>query len=163
MLSQRPQATPLQLIAALTESTDRLTLAADVSRNTTLGYGTVDAAEATSRVNVPKSTAQAYGFAPVSRGAHLFPGSPLEVITDYEARRCEDGTPGTTPLYRLTKNGEQFHSISQTEVWMAQLYLGWQVSLFAEVCLEQPHDTATSARTLDLAKEFQNNYDHIGY
>jgi subtilisin family serine protease len=159
MLSTRPDATPLQLIAALTENTNRLSLGSNVSRTTTLGYGSTDGYKAASRLVTPHDTAHLYRFSPVSTGAHLAPSAPAEVSGTDAVQKCEDGHPGSTPVFEIYKPGSHFFTISQTEVWLAQR-AGYQSSLFAEACLQQPHDTTDSMRNLNLFKEFRNIYEH---
>jgi hypothetical protein len=153
--SQQPTTTPLQLIAELTENTNRLTLPAGTSRTTQLGYGAVDAAKATTRAVSARNTAFLYGFTPVSKGAYLTPNAPLEVAANYIVQRCEDGQIGTTPLFELAKATNAFYTISQVEVWQAQ-NAGYQSRLFAEVCLQQPQDTTATIRQLNIFKEFGN-------
>ncbi|MGH8464014.1 MAG: S8 family peptidase, partial [Pseudomonas sp.] len=160
LLSQRPTATPLQLIAGLTENTNRLTLAATVPRTTLLGYGSVDATKATGRFATAQSLPYAYSFTPVSKGATLAPNSPAEVFSGYLVQNCSAEQPGSTPLYELTRAGSTFFTVSQVEVWQAEA-AGYQPRLFAEVCLQQPHDTPGAIRSLDLFREFRNVYEML--
>lgn len=158
LLSSRPSMTPLQLIAAITESTNRLTLPSTASRTTTLGYGSMDASTATTRNATSKNSPFLYAFAPISRGNGLSPSSPADVVGNYGVKACEDGRPGTTPLFELTKAGAStIWSISQAEVWKAQAS-GYTATLFAEVCLQQPQDTSEAGHEINLFKEFRNNY-----
>lgn len=159
LLSQRPTATPLQLIAALTESTDRLSLPATTSRNNSLGYGKLDAQKATSRLMTPQADTIAHRLTPVSIGATLDPDNPVEVPGTYYAIQCSGGVPGTTPVIELTKGTDKLFTVSQVEAWTAQ-QAGYASQLFAHTCLSQPHDTPGSVRDLNIYREFRNLYDH---
>ncbi len=163
LLSIQPNDSSLQLIAALTENTNRSALPATVSRIPQLGYGRVDALAATMRVITARSDPFTYTFAPVSKGTFLFPSAPTELTgvgPGFTVQQCSSGQLGTTPLYELTKPGFSFWSISQTEVWQAQ-NSGYTSRLFAEACLQQPQDTPVSTRSLNLFKEFRNIYEGL--
>lgn len=155
ILSLRPNATPLQLIAALTENTNRLTLAAGTAHSSQLGYGTADGFKATSRMTTARTAVQSYGLSPASLGNRLSPAQPAEVAGNYIVQLCEPGALGTTPLYELTKSGSQFFSISPTEVWLAGR-AGYQSQFFARICLQQPHDRPDTIRNIQLYKEFRH-------
>jgi len=159
LLSQQPTATPLQLIAALTENTNRTGLASTASRSDSLGYGKLDALAATSRITNANTTTQAYSFNIVSLGRTFSPGD-LEVAGNYQAVYCDTGKLGTTPIYELNKTGNQIFTISPTEAWTAQQD-GYTMALFFNVCLTQPQDTADSIRELNLNKEFRNINDYL--
>ncbi len=163
LLSQQPNETSLQLMSALTETVNRSALPANTSRTPQLGYGRVDASKATTRVTTPHTDPIVYGFSPVSEGTFAFPSTPTELAGPngaFTVERCPDGQLGTNPLYEMTKAGSNanFWSVSQSEVWQAQQYLGYTSKLFAEVCLQQPQDTTTVVRNLDIFKEFRNIY-----
>lgn len=155
MLAQRPEATPLQLIAGLTENSDRLGLASATARSDTLGFGTAEANAAIQRMIVPRNQPQAYSFTPVSSGNKLNPAQAAEISGTYRAQQCAAGLPGTTPIYEMTKAGSAFYTISPTERWLAGLS-GYSTSTFAYACLHQPHDTAQTVRQLNVFKEFRN-------
>ncbi len=160
ILSQRSNATPLQLIAAMTENTNRAGLPANVPRNPQLGYGAIDGFRMTTRITTPRSLTYAYNLTPVSPGNFLTPSTPKEAAGNYIAQKCDTGLIGTTPLYELTRNKSQFFTISQVEASAAQL-AGYRVKLFAEVCLQQPHDSPGPARNLNLFKEFRSIYEGL--
>jgi hypothetical protein len=165
LLSLQPNETALQLMSALTENTNRSALPANTSRTPQLGYGWLDASKATARVTTARTDPFTYGFTPVSEGAFLFPGSPTELpgpVGNFTVKMCPDSQLGTTPLYELTKTGSNanFWSISQAEVWQAQ-NAGYTSKLFAEVCLQQPQDTTTTIRNLNLFKEFRNIFEAL--
>lgn len=153
-------ATPLQLIAALTENTNRLTLPASTPRTSQLGYGALDASKATARTAAGRTPEFTYGFTPVYKGNYLTPEAPKEVSGNYIVHTCADGQVGSTPLYELNKPNTSFWSISQTEVWQAQ-NAGYTSRLFSEVCLQQPQDTTGVLRSLNLYKEFRNIYEAL--
>ncbi len=158
LLSQQPTATPLQLIASLTESTNRLTLPLTTPRTAQFGYGAVDATKATSRMNTAQNLPHGYSFTPISKGTFLNQAIPAEAQASYAVKACEANQPGSTPLYEMTKSGSAFFTISQVEVWQAQRN-GYQARLFTEACLQQPHDVLGIIRSLNVYKEFLNIYD----
>lgn len=160
LLSQQPTATPLQLIAALTENSDRTGLDSTVSRSNNLGYGKLDAQTATNRMHTARSETQFYRFSNVSLGAALNPVSPLEISQDYQAIYCGTDKPGTTPIYELTKAGSQVFTISPTEAWTAQGD-GYSTTPFFNACLSQPHDSISILRDINLNKEFRNINDYL--
>jgi hypothetical protein len=157
LLSSQPNMTPLQLIAAVTENTNRLALPASVSRTAQLGYGSLNGYKATNRITTPRNSTFAYNYSPVSKGGYLTPATPMEVTGTYAVQACADGQLGTTPLYEMSKAGSSFWTISQSEVWQA-VDAGYATQLFAEACLSQPLDTVDASRNVDLFKEFRNLY-----
>ena len=160
LLSQQPAMTPLQLIAAVTETTNRDAIPTADARTDRLGYGSLDAAAATNRANNPNNPNFTYSFTPVSHGAALNPSSPLEPTANYLVKTCDNGRPGTTPVYEMTKDGNTFYTISQVEQWQAQVS-GYQSRLFANACLQQPQDSSGPIRLLNIFKEFRNIYEKL--
>jgi hypothetical protein len=154
LLSQQPSATPLQLIAALTENVNRLTLTAATTHDNKLGYGSMDAGKSSGRMATPQSPAQLNTFGTVSIGAQLHPNQPSEALASYAPYQCSDGEIGTTPVYELSKPVYRFFSISQTEIKQA-VNEGYTAQFFAYACLQQPHDTPQIIRLLDVAREFR--------
>lgn len=157
LLSHQPLATPLQLIAALGENTNRLGLSPQTPRDNSLGYGALDSAKATARMTTGRNSSFLYVFTPLSKGDFLYPGQPSEVTGQYQAYSCESGTVPATPIYEVKKNGSHFFTISPAEMSKA-LDLSYQASIFGHACLQQPQDTASSVRGLDLFREFRNIY-----
>lgn len=155
MLSYQANISPLQLVAALTENTNRLTLPATTSHSSLIGFGTLDAQKATNRMNTAKNIFQEYRFYPVSKGQTLNPSAPAEVASSINAYQCEAGTVGTTPLYLLTKAGAQFFSASLSEVQQSTTQ-GYNAQFFAYICLEQPQDIPQSIRSINFFQEFLN-------
>lgn len=156
ILSHQPTATPLQLIAALTENTNRMSLSSTTPHSTTLGHGKVDGLKVTQRMTTAKSPVQLYAFGPISKGDfHRLTAS--EIINGQVVQGCETGTVGTTMMYDLTKTASRFFSISKSEVNKAQK-AGYSAATFAYACMQQPHDTASAIRTIDLFNEFRNIY-----
>jgi hypothetical protein len=155
LLSQRPDALPLQLIAALTESTNRLSLSPAQPLDKFLGYGALDAVKATTRMTTPNTAGLLYTFKGISDGSYLDPAHPDETPGTYEARDCDAGTVPTTPVHQLSKGASRFFSLSNSENTAAQL-AGYTSSLFTRLCMRQPHDTATIVRTLEAPSEFRN-------
>lgn len=139
--SLQPTATPLQLIAALTRTTNRLNLGSGVARSDTFGYGLVDGGAATQRVDTPYSPPSIYRFSPVSLGLNLSPSSPAEKSAGTaEAYRCDSSRPGTTPLYDVYKSGQEFFTVSPAEAEQAAGQ-GYSSGVFGYACLTMPQDT----------------------
>lgn len=159
LLSQQPVAAPLQLIAALTENTNRLTLPSTPQHNTTYGYGSVDAQKATIRMTSPVHSPLIYPLVPVSQGQ--YPGlEASEVPGNYAIQACQGTAIGTTPIYELTNGATSFFSISESEVWKAK-QVGFTSTFFGQSCLQQPHDTADAIRGIDVYLEFRNRYSKM--
>lgn len=143
--SLQPTATPLQLIAALTRTTNRLNIAAGAARNDTFGFGLIDGGLATSRLASSASLTQIQEFSPLSVGLSFSPGSPAEKSAgSATAYKCQGTRPGTTPLYDLSKSGQEFFSISPAEVEQATSD-GYSSDLFGYTCLTMPQDNVTGA------------------
>ena len=142
LLSQQPGATPLQLIAALTENTNRLALPPAVPHDATLGFGALNAAAASQRMATPRASPQLYAFEPVSKGNYLSSaGAHAEAPGAYLAYQCEAGSIGSTPVYELIKANSTFFTVSKAENNIAK-NAGYASTAFAHACLQQPHDTA---------------------
>lgn len=156
MKSVRSTATPLQLIAGLTESTSKPSGMVARPLDTVFGFGAANALTTLQRMTIPKSGLLVYQFTPVQSGNFIVTGQQFESNGSYRVHYCET-TPGTTPIYQLTKNSTIFYSISKIEVQKAT-ELGYTVSRFAYACMQQDHDTYTLARLIDIFKEFRNDY-----
>lgn len=155
LLSVQPNIAPLQLIATLTENTNRLTLPSTISRTNSLGFGTLDAVKSMQRAVTWVNETLRYELS-VSRGAGLTPNSPTEPLGNYSAVRCAEGVVGTTPIYELTGYGERYFTISQVEVWLAE-NTGYQSSLFTYACLQLPQDPTNTVRNINLTQEFRDS------
>jgi hypothetical protein len=155
LLSLQPNAKPLQLIAALTENTNRLGLPATPSKDTSLGYGTVDGAKVTSRMTTAQAPTQLYAFSLISKGNLPDPSIPREISGPYQPIECLAGSIGSTPVYELLKGENRFYSISNMEV-AAATAAGYSANPFIQACLLQPHDTPANVRMLNIFREFGN-------
>lgn len=153
MLSSQQNISPLQLIAALAENTNRLTIPATVTRDPKLGFGSMDALKGTNRMLAVRDTSLLYAFHPISRGDLLTPAS--EKVFNYSPHSCPDGVIGTTPIYELIKGGSRFFSISQAEMTTA-IKTGYSSQIFAYSCLQQPQDSASFVRSINMFSEFRN-------
>lgn len=153
--SQLPTASPLQLIAAVTETTNRLSLTSDLARSDSLGFGLLDGGLATERVIIPKTPVQRTVFAGTSFGNYLSPQSPAEVAGTATAYKCDNSRPGSTAIYELTKSGALFFSASSAEAYKASQQ-GYTSRLLSFTCLSMPHDRPDSSRDLSLYREFRN-------
>lgn len=156
LLSQQPSVTPQQLVAALSENTNRLTLASNMAHTTTLGFGTLDAAKATNRMATPVSTMQQYAYTPISLGDYLSPTNPFDQTGNYLAYQCETTSSPATAIYELKNAASSFFTISKVEQQQA-LSLGYSSGLFAYGCIQQPHDKPNVIRALNIFREFRNS------
>lgn len=153
ILSQQPAATPQQLIAAVTESTNRLSMAATPNQTNTLGFGALDAQKATVRMATAYSPYMLYGFEPSSKGNTL---SVNEVTGPYAVYGCTAGTVGSTAIYELSKTGaSSLFTISKVEMSKA-VESGYTSSLFAYGCIQEPQDKPQVIRNVNLFQEFRN-------
>lgn len=157
LLSHRPTSTPMQLIAALTENTNRLSLPATPSHNLQFGYGTIDAHKATVRMNTAYQPGILYAFYPISKGTQLQTPDHAETTSGYLVYQCAAGTVGATPLYDVNRPSSHYFTINPTEYSNA-LAAGHNPTLFSWMCLQLPHDTPASIRNIDLYREFRNIY-----
>ncbi len=152
ILSHQPNATPLQLMAALTETSNRFNITAGVPHNTTYGHGRLDAQAATQRMTIARNPALLYSFNPVSKGNYLDSTNQHEASSSYVAHNCSQPT---TRLFDLKKSSDIFFSINQTERVKAQSN-GFTSSTFTWLCLSQPHDAPGNIRSLNIFQEFRN-------
>lgn len=157
LLSQQTAAKPLQLIAALTENTNRLSLPVNIPYSATLGSGSLDSFKSIARMTTPQNDSLLYLFNPISTGNQLNPSQPAEILGTYTAHSCSSGKTGSSPLYELKKSGSHFFTISGSEASQAARN-GYIKTIFAHVCLQQPHDTLDNYRSLNLFSEFRNIY-----
>ena len=157
LLSQQPSATPLQLIASLTENTNRSSLPplATANRTNQYGYGIADAHKASIRMTTPDTSAISHRFTPASTGRSLDPANASEAAGLFFAQICSNPVTGSTTLYELQRNGVVSYTLSPNEVLRAQ-QTGYSTRRFADVCLTQPHDTPASVRNIDVPNEFKN-------
>lgn len=150
--SHQPDATPLQLIAALRETADR-------SRNTTqyapdlrYGYGATKVRPLRDRMISPRHDEQLYVFSPVVAGTVYRSG--LEAVGEYWATECGP-SPTAIAVYEMKRTGHTFYTISDLEARLA-LAGGYTKANLAYVCLAQPHDTSGAVRHLNIFREFRN-------
>jgi hypothetical protein len=156
MKSQQPSATPLQLTAALLESTKRTSLPDGVSRSDTVGFGLLDANVATKRMATPYAPTIQYAFSHISLGTLLDPMMPSEVASRGYPYVCPNDRPGSTPIYELTKqNSPGLFTASAAELSAAR-QAGYAAEFFAYACLAQSHDTPSAVRTMNIYSEFFN-------
>lgn len=154
--SWQPTATPLQLTAALTENTNRLSLPVNTPHDLHYGFGTLDIARASQRLATPK-TDFSYTFGPVSRGGSLNAASPVEPLGNTFTYACENGVVGSTAIYEEIKNTATFFTVSKIENQQA-VDAGYSSGLFMYACVRQPNDGPNVMHNLDVFKEFRNDY-----
>ena len=155
--SQQPTATPAQLIAAVTESVNRLTLAPSIASDPYYGFGTLDAGKATGRMAVPKTGQISYAFTPISKGNVLRANAPAEPLSSGLVYACDSGTIGSTAVFELIKGESRFFTISRAENQQA-IDMGYASVFLAYACLQQPHDTNTVMHAINVFHEFRNIY-----
>ncbi len=153
MKSLRSDSNPLQLIAALGESTGKPAAMTQKPLDLRYGFGSTNALSSLNRMVVAKTDMQVYRFTPVAAGAYLG-GASYETAGAYNVHGCENGT---TPIYDLRKGAVSFYSISKVEMQRAKTQ-GFSVSRFAYGCMQQNHDSYELARLIDIFKEFRNDY-----
>lgn len=158
--SIQPNSKPLQLIAALTENTNRLTIPTTTAQDSRLGYGSLDALRATQRVITPYNPVILYSFTPVSKGERLNPQQPADKPGNYAVHQCADATFAGTPVYELTKGSDKFFTISDSENKNA-IAAGYTSSIFTHGCLQQPQDMPVSARNINIFREFRGLYPKL--
>lgn len=155
LLSHQPEATPLQLVAALNENTNRLALSALVPKDNKAGHGALDAFKARQRMTTAKHHTQLYAFTPVHHGEYLNPNDAAEVAGNYVVHQCDAGTVGATSIFEVAGLGKRFFTISRVEAYSA-LSAGYSTKSFAYSCMQQPHDISDSVRNIDLFQEVLN-------
>lgn len=160
MLSHQPDASPLQMIAALTENTNRLTISSTTARTNTLGYGALDSHKATQRLLTPYNPTQLYALSTVSNGTLLTPESPAEINKPLRTYQCQLGKTGSTPIYDLTKQSLRLFTASPAEKQRA-LELGYTTSTLSHSCVQLPHDQPLHIRSLSILREFKNLNDKL--
>lgn len=157
--SWQPNATPVQLTAALTENINRLALAPTPAQDAHYGFGALDASKAAARMTTPK-TSFTYVFTPVSRGGSLSPNNPAEPAGNTFAYACEGGIVGSTPIFEDSQGPNDFFTMSRVENQQA-IDAGYGSNLFSYGCVREPHDTASTTHNLNLFKEFKNDYQKL--
>lgn len=148
-----PNANSSQLLAILTESANRLTIASTTSRSDTLGFGTADLYAATERALHPANMNYAVGLAGISHGQTLFSSLNLEASNALFMYECKDTNYGTTPLYYLAKSTTTFYSSSLSEVGQAKDN-GFNATFIGYFCVALPNDSIESIRVLNTGLEF---------
>ena len=158
--SLQPNSKPLQLIAALTENTNRLTIPATTAQDSRLGYGSLDASKATQRVITPYNPVILYSFTPVSKGERLNPQQPADKPGSYAVHQCAEATFAGTPVYELLKGNDRFFTISDSENKNA-VEAGFTSSIFTYGCLQQPLDRPLTVRNINIFREFRALYQKL--
>ena len=152
--SHMPAASPTELVAALTENTDRTGISSAQPRSNIVGFGRVKVKQSIDRLLNAYTPPITYQFAPVSYGNTL----DIETTADNHDVRVYDcgvyGEYGTTPLYRITPlNGEQYFTSSYAERAKA-MQLGANSKFLAYNCVLFPHDTPNTTRIINPSREF---------
>lgn len=155
LLSLQPNATPQQLVAAVTENTNRQIVSTSKIADPMTGFGALDTQKASQRMVTPYSPAQLYAYGPVSRGSFISPTAPPEIGGSTNVHECASDTWPSTAIYELKKPGSYFFTISKAEQQNAT-GLGYASTLFGYGCLQQPHDRPTVVRTINIFQEFRN-------
>jgi hypothetical protein len=153
LLSYQPNETPQQLVALLTENTNK-SLLGSLGRSNTAGYGTLDALKTTQRITTAINPQMLYSFGQVSSGNQIQPNSPAQPASSGLAYQC-DNTTGTTPIYELSKGSQKFFTSSSAEMSQA-VGSGFSSTIFAYACLTQPQDKPDIIRSLNIFREFKD-------
>ena len=145
LVGQFPEATALELIASMTETTNRINISGNHS--VTSGYGNVSANAANTRMSTPKELNLIYSFGNVINLANFS-------LLLYQ---CESNTPGTTPIYTLSKGSNLFFSPSES-VRYALEQQSYTSSILTYSCMAMHHDNFTAIRSLNTSAEFFNRF-----
>jgi hypothetical protein len=148
-----PDLAPSEIVAIITENTNRLSMASDMPWSATLGHGTIDSYKALQRPLLAQSPAIRYGFAPISHGDGLSSSTNYEPITAKSLHACEAGQYGSTKVYKLTKSAAEFYSVSEVEIYHA-VADGYSKTFFAYTCIGLPVDRPYIARLFNIHAEF---------
>lgn len=149
--SHQPNASIHQLLAAVTEKTNRLGIATNSSRNNTLGFGRVDAAATLARSTQAYTPSVRYMLYPVSGGTAL---GTLEPLLPFQLYNCENGV-GTTPLYKLSKISQDVYTISPYEKQRG-IEQGFTVTQLGYYCVGLPIDQPVFIRSISISSETEN-------
>jgi subtilisin family serine protease len=161
LAAQQPTASQIQLTAALKENTHRLTMPTTPYRTNTLGFGQLDARKTLQRMTTPQIEEQSYQYVPASNGSSQRSRFLSEAGGLYYPKMCIGDSIPSTAVYEITGLGSGFLTMSEVEVAKATAS-GAAASLLFYGCVQQPHDTATIFRQLDVYKEFRNDHsDHL--
>jgi hypothetical protein len=152
-LSHQPDATPLQLVAALGETNNKSMLGGLIRTNTS-GYGTISSTGLLSRVTAPLEISQISALTPVSHGTAI--GVYEQQSSNIYPYSCPGNSSGSLGLYRLTKVNSIIYTVSLVERFKA-VEQGYSSSLFADgLCVNLPTDNPVTIRTIDIFQEFEN-------
>lgn len=155
--SHRPDASATELVALLSETTDRLSLPSNAAHSSTLGFGTANLNAAISRATTPVAHDNVIGLTGTSNGSTLFSTVALEKSDSINAYKCSGNKLGTTPVYRLSKGSTIFYSTSSSEAGLAQAN-GFSSRLLGYFCVVMPHDSVNAIRRLNVFAEFENQF-----
>lgn len=153
--SQQPSATPLQLIAALTENVNRLSLPATTPLDPRYGFGAADAYKVTNRMATPRTGPFTYAFKPVSLGSVLNPSVPFEPAGQAYIYACDQNVVGATAVYELNQGGDRFFSASKVENYHATA-AGYASTQIGHGCVRQPHDAYQEVREINVFRELRD-------
>jgi hypothetical protein len=153
--SNQPDATPVQVIAALMENLRRLSIPGSAARSDTLGFGGLDALKATNRIVQPASSSLLYALSPLSKGDRLGTFQPVESENPYHVYVCEQPIYGAVPVYELVNAASRFYSVSEVERQRAAAS-GYSSTRIAYGCVTQAHDNNDSIRLINIFSELKN-------
>ncbi len=148
--SQYPAATSLELLATLTNTTNRLTLSANEVHSDYLGFGFANPYETDQRLRSAKNSFVSYQFNPIIAGLGSSPG-------EITLRQCNPSERGTTAIHQLAQSKSVLYTTSQSVRYRAE-QLGYKVSRLGYSCVVLPQDTSTTIRSINTAQEFFNTF-----
>lgn len=156
LLAHQPALSQTELLATLSESANRLSLASTEYRTDKIGFGTTDLRAAALRATTPLSSTQITALTPASHGSSLS-STPLQGDADITVYHCDNNELGTTPLYRMSLGDSVFYTASLNEFSQAQL-AGYSSQLFTYLCtlLPDDHGSVDAIKTHDIYLEFEN-------
>ncbi len=154
MRSHSPNASATELVAALTENTDRTGISTEHVEYR--GFGRIKAHASVQRLLSSYTPPLTYEFSPVSSGETL----SIETTADNHQVRVYAcgvyGEFGTTPLYHVTPAVGSSYITSSYAERAAALDDGASAQFLTRVCVMQPHDISTTERIINPLIEFKN-------
>ncbi len=150
--SHMPEASNQQLLAALLEHTNKLSLPYTTERSDTLGFGALSVLGSSYAATTPVAHTNSITLSGVSHGTYLF-SPPLE-SSGHTVYACTQNN-GSTTVYKLTNGSDTFYSSSQSEHARAQ-EIGYSSTFVGYFCAHLPHDTTDTQRDINPYLEFDS-------
>jgi len=138
LVGEYPELSSNEIIAIITENTNRLSIPTVTTHSAFLGYGGIDTVRSFSRPLLAQSPSMRYGLS--------FSDTP-------RLHACEENYFGSSRLYRLSKNAIVQFSADPIEIYQKQQQ-GYSAQLFTYACRSLAVDKPETVRLLQLYSEF---------